>query len=190
MLCDTSFQKFIFFILVFRMAKSYSPHTVYGATKGKIYIFLSFSNKLLIQNFFPKVMSHFFVRALNDRLDRKPLVVCSADPGMCATTILHRHNEGLASFVLAFLYRTVGRTAEEGSRPIVWGAVGGEEKKDEMRGGYVSTVAKVDMPSDFIMSEKGHIAQEKLWVRFLLLLFVFISLTSFFEKISITSLKS
>lgn len=54
-------------------------------------------------------------------------------------------------------------TTEEGSRQLVWGAVGGVDRENELRGGYVS---KGDLKevSDFVVTEEGRRAQKMLWV--------------------------
>ena len=58
----------------------------------------------------------------------------------------------------------LARTTEEGSRVPVWAAVGAEEKKDQLRGAYISLM-KVEEPSDLVVSAEGKAAQEKFWVR-------------------------
>ena len=50
---------------------------------------------------------------------------------------------------------------------LVWAGVGAEEKKDELRGAYVSLM-EVHEPSDFVISEEGKKAQNKFWVSILL----------------------
>ncbi|KAH9478463.1 Short chain dehydrogenase sol3 [Psilocybe cubensis] len=59
-------------------------------------------------------------------------------------------------------YGTKPRTSEQGSRQFVWAAIGGEERKDELRGAYIS-LAQVTEPSDYILSEEGKFAQDKIW---------------------------
>lgn len=58
---------------------------------------------------------------------------------------------------------TLARTTEEGSRQLIWAAIGHEDKKDELHGAYIS-FAEVSEPSDFVLSEQGKFAQDKLWV--------------------------
>lgn len=60
---------------------------------------------------------------------------------------------------------TIGRTADDGSRVFVWAALGAEEKRDELRGAYVS-LCQVNEPSDYVVSEDGKIAQDRIWVCF------------------------
>ncbi|KAF8163976.1 hypothetical protein BJ912DRAFT_1097089 [Pholiota molesta] len=63
---------------------------------------------------------------------------------------------------LLMIKTALARTTEEGSRQLIWAAIGHEDKKDELRGAYIS-LAEVSEPSDFVLSEQGKIAQDKLW---------------------------
>ena len=56
------------------------------------------------------------------------------------------------------------RTTEEGSRDLVWGAVGGTGREYELRGGYVSS-ADLREASDYALSDEGAVVQSRLWVR-------------------------
>ncbi|PFH48615.1 hypothetical protein AMATHDRAFT_5644 [Amanita thiersii Skay4041] len=51
-------------------------------------------------------------------------------------------------------------TTEEGSRQLVWGALGGSDQ--ELSGAYISRSAVAE-PSDFIIGDKGKKVQERLW---------------------------
>jgi len=120
-----------------------------------------------------KFFTHIFqalnvllVRALNDRLSKAPLVVCSVDPGYCYSQ-LRRNYTGVGAFIDYLMERALAITAEEGSRSIVWSAIGGEEKVEEIRGAYVAR-SNVTEPSDFVISAKGLVLQSKLWVRHVL----------------------
>lgn len=61
----------------------------------------------------------------------------------------------------------LARTAEEGARQVIWGAVATPPESqgglDSLRGAYVS-LAKIEEPSDFVISEKGKEFREILWV--------------------------
>lgn len=108
------------------------------------------------------VLNILLVRALNDRLHRKPIIVNSANPGFCKTG-LRRNLPGMALFMMWLMDMTMGRTADDGSRVFVWAALGGEEKRDELRGAYVD-LCRVKEPSDYVISEDGNAAQDKIWV--------------------------
>jgi len=59
--------------------------------------------------------------------------------------------------------KALARTSEQGSRQLVWAAVGGEDQLDQMRGAYIS-LARISEASDFVISEEGQAFQGKLWV--------------------------
>lgn len=65
--------------------------------------------------------------------------------------------------------KLVARQTEEGSRQLVWAAVGtpegGEGSLDKLRGAYINT-AHIDEPGDFLLGEAGKRREGKLWVRF------------------------
>ena len=56
----------------------------------------------------------------------------------------------------------LARTAEEGSRQLVWAAIGRPGQKD-MNGAFVMNYT-ITEPSDFVISEKGKEAGERVWV--------------------------
>lgn len=62
----------------------------------------------------------------------------------------------------------MGRTAEQGSRNLLWAALGPDGKEGPhlryMRGAYVSGAGLCE-PGDNVMSKEGYELQEKLWVR-------------------------
>ena len=58
----------------------------------------------------------------------------------------------------------LARTAEQGSRQLVWAAVGGAGREFELRGAYVSK-ANVREVSDYVLSDDGAVAQRRVWVR-------------------------
>ena len=58
----------------------------------------------------------------------------------------------------------LGRTAEEGSRQLVWAAIGGAGREFELRGAYVN-MADIREVSDYVLSDEGAIAQRRIWVR-------------------------
>ena len=58
---------------------------------------------------------------------------------------------------------SLARTTEEGSRQLVWAAVGGAGRKFELRGGYVC-MASLQEVSDYALSDEGTVVQTRLWV--------------------------
>lgn len=62
----------------------------------------------------------------------------------------------------------LGRTAEQGSRNLLWAALGPDGKEGPhlryMRGAYVSAAGLAE-PGDNVMGKAGYELQERLWVR-------------------------
>ena len=73
------------------------------------------------------------------------------------------------SFAIRFwvMDLVLGRTAEQGARQLVWAALGPDGKEGPhtswMRGAYISTQG-IKEPSDFVISQDGGRAQEKIYV--------------------------
>jgi retinol dehydrogenase-12 len=65
---------------------------------------------------------------------------------------------------MAIMALVLGRTAEQGSRQLVWAAVGGAGREFELRGAYVSK-ADIGEVSDYALSDDGAVAQRRIWVR-------------------------
>jgi len=56
----------------------------------------------------------------------------------------------------------VPHTTEQGSRQLVWAAVGGQGREDELRGAYIWS-AQVLEPSDVVLGEEGKKAEIRVW---------------------------
>lgn len=69
-------------------------------------------------------------------------------------------------YVRAF-EKLLARQTEEGSRQLVWAAVGTPDvddgSLDKLRGAYIN-LSKIEEPSDFVLGEEGKKREEKLWV--------------------------
>ncbi|KAI0281756.1 hypothetical protein BGY98DRAFT_1088331 [Russula aff. rugulosa BPL654] len=97
-----------------------------------------------------KLLNVFFVLELTKRLPaNSPVIVTAANPGLCS--IIHSIMEVL-----------LARTTEEGSRQLVWAAVGGAGRESELRGGFVSN-ANLREVSDYVLSAEGAAVQTRLW---------------------------
>jgi len=57
----------------------------------------------------------------------------------------------------------LARTTEQGARQLVWAAIGGTGNEDELRGAFISST-EVTESSDYVISEEGEKAQNKIWV--------------------------
>lgn len=113
------------------------------------------------------VLNVLFARAFTHHLPPgSPLIVTCVNPGFCVSEI-RRNLVGGHRLFTSLLEAVVGRTAEQGSRQILWAALGpdasqGELAKD-MQGAYVSA-SMVKEPSDFVISDEGKVAEERIWV--------------------------
>lgn len=109
------------------------------------------------------MLNVFFVRALNQHAGpQTPVIIDTVNPGYCLTEFSrHTPEERKGASRASGL---VPHTAEEGSRTLLYAALGG--KNEEMRGAYVEQVREVREPSNFIVDEQGVKIQERLWVSF------------------------
>ncbi|KAJ2929465.1 hypothetical protein H1R20_g7622, partial [Candolleomyces eurysporus] len=152
-----------------------------------------------------KLLNLLFVRALSERLPSPSIspssppssspsvVVTCINPGFCYSDLRNKPNNmqvssnALDGFVNWAREKMFAKTAEEGSRQILFAALAGSgddegeskvEKEgnsqgkgkegecmsiDKLRGAYISN-CKVAEPSDYVIGEEGREAQEKLWV--------------------------
>ncbi|KAG7444404.1 NAD(P)-binding protein [Guyanagaster necrorhizus] len=109
-----------------------------------------------------KLLNVFFTRSLQSRLPES-IIVNAINPGFCESEL---RRSLTTTWYMAFadwaMVKLIGYTTEEGSRQLVWAAVGGGEEENSLRGGYVS-FSKIVEVSDFAISERGLKAQEKIW---------------------------
>ncbi|KAF9460542.1 short-chain dehydrogenase [Collybia nuda] len=110
-----------------------------------------------------KLLNVFFLRGLNDRLPRTPgtIIVNGVNPGYCYSE-LRRDLSGIRAAVNWIMEYLLAHTTEEGSRQLVWAAVGGAEEGEELRGAYISC-SEVREVSDFVLTKDGMIAQDAIW---------------------------
>jgi hypothetical protein len=105
----------------------------------------------------------FFTRALNNRLKDQSIIVNSVNPGFCYSELL-RDVKNVALPIFQWL---LAHSAEEGSRQLVWAAVGIPQEKDQtlkdLRGAYIHQ-SHIDEPSDYVLGEEGKKRENKLWV--------------------------
>ncbi|KAI0260746.1 hypothetical protein BC834DRAFT_973199 [Gloeopeniophorella convolvens] len=109
-----------------------------------------------------KLLSVFFVRELTKRLPaNSPVVVIGINPGYCKSN-LRRHLSVVSRVVDMLVELVLARTSEEGSRQLVWAAVGDSAREYELRGGYASSM-KLKEVSDYVLSDDGASAQVRVW---------------------------
>ncbi|KAI0341936.1 short-chain dehydrogenase [Trametopsis cervina] len=122
-----------------------------------------------------KLLNVLFTRAFFQHLSpslTSSLVPTCANPGLCKTNLATPPDNNTVSAQLhiaasSVMLTLLARTAERGARQLVWAALGpdgrdGPHVKYAMGGAYVS-LARVDEPSDFVVSREGWVAQEALW---------------------------
>ncbi|KAG6872921.1 hypothetical protein C0995_005179 [Termitomyces sp. Mi166 len=109
-----------------------------------------------------KLLEIFFYQALNERLaTQSPLIVNGVNPGFCLSDIRKELSGAMWAFSW-LMEKTIARTTEEGSRQLVYAAVGGKGNEEQLRGAYIS-LARISEASDFAISPEGHAVQERLW---------------------------
>jgi retinol dehydrogenase 12 len=109
------------------------------------------------------VLNIFLVRELTKRLPaNSPVIVTAVNPGYCRSQ-LSRNTSLVIRMSLKIMGVILAHTSEEGSRQLVWAAVGGTGREFELRGGYVS-MADLQEVSDYALSDEGTVVQARLWV--------------------------
>lgn len=127
-------------------------------------IFIPKSQTTTISFETPIVLTVFFTRALQDRLQSiSPLTVNAVNPGFCYSNLRNRFQGSLFNVIMLLTEKLLALTSEQGSRQIVYGAIGGRENEDGMKGAFVSKSEVVE-PSDFVIGEEGRRMQDNLWV--------------------------
>ncbi|KAF8350272.1 hypothetical protein F5887DRAFT_423189 [Amanita rubescens] len=110
-----------------------------------------------------KLLNVLFVRALADRLRNSPVIVDAVDPGYAISELCSRGKfHGLRLLTLYIMDLLLAISTEKGSRRLVWGALGGTEDEEKLRGAFVRC-SRVSEPSDFVISDQGQEAQERIW---------------------------
>ncbi|KAJ7121955.1 hypothetical protein C8R43DRAFT_959322 [Mycena crocata] len=111
--------------------------------------------------FITKLLNVLFVRALNARLGDAPLIVNAVNPGFCVSE-LRRGFTGVAGIFMSIMVSLLAFSTDEGSRRLVWGAVGFPEDPNKLRGQYLNH-NRVDESSDFVISAEGQKFQNDTW---------------------------
>ena len=110
-----------------------------------------------------KMLNILFTRELASKLPaNSPLVVNCVTPCLCKTG-LRREFPWPLSWIYVIVDATISWSAERGSRQLIFGALGYEEREDDLKGAYISS-SKIVEPSDFIISDEGKAVQKRVWV--------------------------
>ncbi|KAG2143731.1 hypothetical protein DEU56DRAFT_910864 [Suillus clintonianus] len=114
-----------------------------------------------------KLLNIFFVRALTDRLQSiTPLSAVAVTPGFCYSQLRRSWYEqptfSFSRIALAIQELLLAWTPEQGSRQLIFGAVGGRDNEENMKGGYVSH-GRLTEVADFVLSDEGRTMQDAVW---------------------------
>ncbi|VDB88772.1 unnamed protein product [Peniophora sp. CBMAI 1063] len=108
-----------------------------------------------------KLLGLFVTRALAKHLARTPIIALNPHPGYCYSEL--RRNYGRLDAISDWLMeKLLARTSEEGSRDLVYAAVGGTEDEDALRGAFTN-LQHVQEASDFVIGEVGQETQKRVW---------------------------
>ncbi|KAF9450190.1 NAD(P)-binding protein [Macrolepiota fuliginosa MF-IS2] len=110
-----------------------------------------------------KLLNVFFARALSNRVREQPVIVNVVHPGFCYSELRRDITSlGMRLYEMMFAW-----TAEQGSRQLIWAAVGtpkgDNDTSNKLKGAYVG-MADIDEPSDFVLGDEGKKREDKLWV--------------------------
>ncbi|KAK1224905.1 hypothetical protein PQX77_012182 [Marasmius sp. AFHP31] len=106
-----------------------------------------------------KVLALMFARALQPHLSE--ITICSVNPALCHTELKRNSHGEQAERLQAYLDK-YGYTAEEGSRQLLYAAIGQRNREEEVRGSYIS-YSRVSECSDLILSDEGQQLEKRLW---------------------------
>ncbi|KAK0443239.1 hypothetical protein EV421DRAFT_1710192 [Armillaria borealis] len=115
-----------------------------------------------------KLLNVLFARAFQQRLPPSTITVNSVNPGLCISNLRSKLPEEYQE-ANAKQEAELAFTTEEGSRQLVFSAVGGANDEDKLRGAYIS-LSEVVEESDFVISEDGKVVQDKIWDEMLAIL--------------------
>ncbi|KAK0199470.1 hypothetical protein DFS33DRAFT_1268460, partial [Desarmillaria ectypa] len=110
-----------------------------------------------------KLLNVLFARSLRLHVPSRPAItVNSVNPGFCfwglRTGIPAEEAEAVRKDEEELCF-----TTEEGSRQLVYGAVGSLDDEEKLRGKYIQ-MSEVVEESDFVISEDGKTVQDKVWM--------------------------
>ncbi|KAH7922272.1 NAD(P)-binding protein [Leucogyrophana mollusca] len=110
-----------------------------------------------------KLLNVFFVRALTEHLSQHSVTTIAVNPGFCYSQLRRTiYSQRLKNIWMAGMEKVFAWTSEQGSRQLVYAAIGGREDESKMRAGYVNRGTTVEV-ADFVLSEDGGRMQAKIW---------------------------
>ncbi|KAE9406207.1 short-chain dehydrogenase [Gymnopus androsaceus JB14] len=112
-----------------------------------------------------KILNVMLVRKLVELLP-KTVVPVTLSPGFCLSG-LRRNATGEIAVQFKKMEETFAYTSEEGSRHIIFSAIGGTD--EELRGAFISeSWIPLELP-DWMLSQEGKKAEDKIWTEMLTL---------------------
>ncbi|KIY71240.1 short-chain dehydrogenase [Cylindrobasidium torrendii FP15055 ss-10] len=110
-----------------------------------------------------KLLNVLFTRALAEHLPTT-ITPVAVNPGLCSSELTRDLTKGsrIVAFILGMMHKLLAFTAEEGSRQLVYGAIGQTDDEKGLRGQFVQR-SKVFEPSDFVLSPNGKRLESKYW---------------------------
>ncbi|KAF9255372.1 NAD(P)-binding protein [Marasmius fiardii PR-910] len=115
-----------------------------------------------------KLLATFLSRMLQSHLPiSSPIITCcNVNPGFCRSELVREITDENAPKEVVEHFRKdreeLAFTSEEGSRQLLYAAIGQRDNEEELRGSYVS-FSKVTEASDFILAQDGQHLEKKLW---------------------------
>ncbi|KAF9254283.1 short-chain dehydrogenase [Marasmius fiardii PR-910] len=106
-----------------------------------------------------KMLQIMLVRALQSRVSA--ITCCTVSPGFCHSE-LSREATGKFAEQLKQRKEAFALSSEEGSRQLLYAAIGRRHREEELRGAYVSYGA-VQPCGEFIRSEGGQRVERRVW---------------------------
>ncbi|KAK1224192.1 hypothetical protein PQX77_012919 [Marasmius sp. AFHP31] len=110
-----------------------------------------------------KLLAQSFMRALQTHLPT--VTCCSVNPGFCESD-LTRHVTGERAETIRKMKEESAYTSEEGSRQLLYAAIGERDKEEQVRGGYLN-YSEISECSDFLLGDEGKKLEAKLWKKIL-----------------------
>ncbi|THU78461.1 NAD(P)-binding protein, partial [Dendrothele bispora CBS 962.96] len=120
-----------------------------------------------------KLFGVFFARTLSDRLSKSKsnIIVNVVDPGRCVSQLIRTLPDPIRENMMTLAIED-GYTTEEGSRALVYGAVGELDQdaetgsklgEDKLRGAHLRRGRKTEF-GEFVLTEEGEKLGSRIWV--------------------------
>ncbi|KAI0035676.1 hypothetical protein K488DRAFT_42762 [Vararia minispora EC-137] len=126
-------------------------------------IYCSQPGVMATRYYLTKLLNVLFVRELAERLPSAPIIASSVCPGLCKTSLGRNLRMPLFRSIGWKMYMgLLARSAEMGSRSIVWTAVAASHREQALHGHFTWNM-EVQEESEFSVSKAGFAFQKKIW---------------------------